>query len=73
MNDMLSTLELLESDSSGQGLKQLRDELFEMRSCVTKAMDAGMGADEIGAARQLLASVETAEEVVDRLYKNYNA
>ena len=39
--EMESAFDMLAEDPSGQGLKRLREELFEMRMDVKRAMDAG--------------------------------
>ena len=48
--EMESAFDMLAEDPSGQGLKRLREELFEMRMDVKRAMDAGMTSDEMAVA-----------------------
>ena len=52
MIEMESALEVLAEDPSGYHLKQLREELFDMRTTVKRVMDAGMTADEMSVAKR---------------------
>lgn len=70
--EMESAFDMLAEDPSGQGLKRLREELFEMRMDVKRAMDAGMTSDEMAAARQVMAAVDSAEKVAERVYDTLN-
>lgn len=54
MIEMESALEVLAEDPSGYHLKQLREELFDMRTTVKRVMDAGMTADEMSVAKRVL-------------------
>ena len=64
--EMESAFDMLAEDPSGRGLKQLREELFEMR------MDAGMTSDEMAVARQVMTAVDAAEKVAERVYDTLN-
>ncbi len=70
--EMESAFDMLAEDPSGQGLKRLREELFEMRMDVKRAMDAGMTSDEMAVARQVMAAVDSAEKVAERVYDTLN-
>lgn len=70
--EMKSAFDMLAEDPSGQGLKRLREELFEMRMDVKRAMDAGMTSDEMAVARQVMAAVDSAEKVAERVYDTLN-
>lgn len=70
--EMESAFDMLEEDPSGQGLKRLREELFEMRMDVKRAMDVGMTSDEMAVARQVMAAVDSAEKVAERVYDTLN-
>ena len=75
--EMESAFDMLAEDPSGRGLKQLREELFEMRTDVKRAMDAGMTSDEMAVARQVMTrsatfSVDAAEKVAERVYDTLN-
>lgn len=70
--EMESAFDMLAEDPSGQGLKQLREELFEMRTDVKRVMDAGMTSDEMAVARQVMAAVDSAEKVAERVYDTLN-
>lgn len=70
--EMESAFDMLAEDPSGQGLKRLREELFEMRMDVKRAMDAGMTPDEMAVARQVMAAVDSAEKVAERVYDTLN-
>ena len=70
--EMESAFDMLAEDPSGRGLKQLREELFEMRMDVKRAMDAGMTSDEMAVARQVMAAVDSAEKVAERVYDTLN-
>ena len=72
MMEMESAFDMLAEDPSGQGLKRLREELFEMRMDVKRAMDAGMTPDEMAVARQVMAAVDSAEKVAERVYDTLN-
>ncbi|OLA83540.1 MAG: hypothetical protein BHW59_09060 [Desulfovibrio piger] len=72
MMEMESAFDMLAEDPSGQGLKRLREELFEMRMDVKRAMDAGMTSDEMAVARQVMAAVDSAEKVAERVYDTLN-
>ena len=48
------------------------EELFEMRMDVKRAMDAGMTSDEMAVARQVMAAVDSAEKVAERVYDTLN-
>ena len=68
--EMESAFDMLAEDPSG--LKQLREELFEMRTDVKRAMDAGMTSDEMAVARQVMTAVDAAEKVAERVYDTLN-
>lgn len=70
--EMESAFDMLAEDASGYRLKEIREELFEMKSEVKRAMDAGMTAEEMAAARQALAAVECADEVAGRAHSALN-
>lgn len=70
--EMESAFDMLAEDPSGRGLKQLREELFEMRADVKRAMDAGMTSDEMAVARQVMTAVDAAEKVAERVYDTLN-
>ncbi len=70
--EMESAFDMLAEDPSGQGLKRLHEELFEMRMDVKRAMDAGMTSDEMAVARQVMAAVDSAEKVAERVYDTLN-
>lgn len=70
--EMESAFDMLAEDPSGRGLKRLREELFEMRMDVKRAMDAGMTSDEMAVARQVMAAVDSAEKVAERVYDTLN-
>lgn len=70
--EMESAFDMLAEDPSGQGLKRLREELFEMRMDVKRAMDVGMTSDEMAVARQVMAAVDSAEKVAERVYDTLN-
>lgn len=70
--EMESAFDMLAEDPSGQGLKRLREELFGMRMDVKRAMDAGMTSDEMAVARQVMAAVDSAEKVAERVYDTLN-
>ena len=70
--EMESAFDMLAEDPSGQGLRQLREELFEMRTDVKRDMDAGMTSDEMAVARQVMAAVDSAEKVAERVYDTLN-
>ncbi len=70
--DMESAFDMLSDDPSGMGLKQIREELFAMRSGVKRAMDAGMTPDEMAVARQVMEAVDCAEETAGRLHDAMN-
>lgn len=70
--EMESAFDMLAEAPSGQGLKRLREELFEMRMDVKRAMDAGMTSDEMAVARQVMAAVDSAEKVAERVYDTLN-
>lgn len=70
--EMESAFDMLAEDPSGQDLKRLREELFEMRMDVKRAMDAGMTSDEMAVARQVMAAVDSAEKVAERVYDTLN-
>lgn len=70
--EMESAFDMLAEDPSGQGLKRLREELFEMRMDVKRAMDADMTSDEMAVARQVMAAVDSAEKVAERVYDTLN-
>lgn len=70
--EMESAFDVLAEDPSGRGLKQLREELFEMRMDVKRAMDAGMTPDEMAVARQVMTAVDCAENVAERVYDTLN-
>ncbi|EEB34426.1 MAG TPA: hypothetical protein DHV46_05250 [Desulfovibrio piger] len=72
MMEMESAFDMLAEDPSGQGLKRLREELFEMRMDVKRAMDAGMTSDEMAVARRVMAAVDSAEKVAERVYDTLN-
>ncbi|MBR2609463.1 MAG: hypothetical protein IKC62_00115 [Desulfovibrio sp.] len=72
MMEMESAFDMLAEDPSGQGLKRLREELFEMRMDVKRAMDVGMTSDEMAVARQVMAAVDSAEKVAERVYDTLN-
>jgi len=72
MMEMESAFDMLAEDPSGQGLKRLREELFEMRMDVKRAMDAGMTSDEMAVARRVMAAVDSAENVAERVYDTLN-
>ena len=54
MIEMESAFDALAEDPSGHRLKEIREELFEMKAAVKRAMDAGMTAEEMATARQAL-------------------
>ena len=70
--EMESAFDMLAEDPSGRGLKQLREELSEMRTDVKRAMDAGMPSDEMPVARQVMTAVDAAEKVAERVYDTLN-
>ena len=70
--EMESAFDMLAEDPAGQGVKRLREELFEMRMDVKRAMDAGMTSDEMAVARQVMAAVDSAEKVAERVYDTLN-
>ncbi|HIU18195.1 MAG TPA: hypothetical protein IAB01_07075 [Candidatus Avidesulfovibrio excrementigallinarum] len=70
--DMESAFDMLSDDPSGMGLKQIREELFVMRSEVKRAMDAGMTADEMAVARQVMEAVDCADEAAGRMHDAMN-
>lgn len=70
--EMESAFDMLAEDPSGQGLKRLREELFEMRMDVKRAMDAGMTSDEMAVARRVMAAVDSAEKVAECVYDTLN-
>ena len=70
--EMESAFDMLAEDPSGRGLKQLREELFEMQTDVKRAMDAGMTSDEMAVARQVMTAVDAAEKVAERVYDTLN-
>ena len=72
MIDMESAFDLLEGDPSGYHLKGIRDELFDMKTAVRQAMDKGMTADEMTAAKRVLAAVECADTVAGKLHDSLN-
>lgn len=72
MIDMESAFDALAEDPSGYQLKRLREELFEMKATVKRAMDAGMTADEMAVARRVSAAVECADEVAGRVHDTLN-
>ena len=67
--EMESAFDMLAEDPSGQGLKRLRE---EMRMDVKRAMDAGMTSDEMAVARRVMAAVDSAEKVAERVYDTLN-
>ena len=72
MIDMESAFDALAEDPSGYRLKEIREELFAMKAEVKCAMDAGMTADEMAVARQVLAAVECADDVAGRAHDALN-
>ena len=70
--EMESAFDMLAEDPSGRSLKQLREELFELRTDVKRAMDAGMTSDEMAVARQVMTAVDAAEKVAERVYDTLN-
>lgn len=70
--EMESAFDMLAEDPLGQGLKRLREEFFEMRMDLRRAMDAGMTADEMTVARQAVDAVDRAESVAERVYGMLN-
>lgn len=72
MIEMESAFDMLAEDASGYRLKEIREELFDMKTAVKRAMDAGMTAEEMAAARQALAAVECADEVAGRVHDSLN-
>ena len=72
MIEMESALEVLAEDPSGYHLKQLREELFDMRTTGKRVMDAGMTADEMSVAKRVFAAVECADEVAGRVHASLN-
>ena len=72
MIDMESAFDALAEDPSGYRLKEIREELFAMKAEVKRAMDAGMTADEMAVARQVLAAVECADDVAGRAHGALN-
>lgn len=72
MTDMVSAFDLLVDDASGRGLKQLREEFFDMRVGLKRSMDAGLSGDDMTVARQALAAVDAAEQASARLYDAWN-
>ena len=70
--EMESAFDMLAEDPSGHGLKALREELFDMRSQVKRAMDAGMTTEEMQVARQVMAAVDCADDVAGRVYDTLN-
>ena len=72
MMEMESAFDVLAEDPSGYGLKQIREELFEMRQAVKRTMDAGLSADEMAVARQAQEAVDCADGVVGRVHDMLN-
>ncbi len=72
MMEMESAFDALAEDPSGYQLKQIREEMFEMKAVVKRVMDSGMTADEMAVARQALAAVECADEVAGRVHDALN-
>ncbi len=70
--EMESAFDMLSEDPSGQGLKSIREELFAMRAQVKQAMDAGMTAEEMAVARQVMTAVDNADAVAGRAYDVLN-
>ena len=72
MMEMESAFDALADDPSGYKLKAIREELFEMKMTVKRAMDAGMTADEMAAALKVMAAVDSADEVAERVHTELN-
>lgn len=72
MIEMESAFDALAEDPSGYQLKRLREELFDMKATVKRAMDAGMTSDEMAAARRVFAAVECADEIAGRVHDALN-
>jgi len=72
MTGMESAFDLLVDDPSGFQLKSIGEELFEMKTTVKRAMDAGMTAEEMAVARKVMAAVECADSVARRVHDTLN-
>lgn len=72
MSDMVSAFDLLAGDPSGRGLRQIQDELFDMRASLKRTMDAGLSSDDMAVARRAMAAVDAADRASARLYDAWN-
>lgn len=69
MMQLESVFDLLADDAAGYRLKQVHEELLQMRVAVRQAMDRGMTNDEAAAARRLLQAVDCADAASDKLHR----
>ncbi len=69
---MKSASELLTGDFSGQGLKTLKDELFEMNFEIKKNMDKGLSSDEMAIANSYRQAISDIEDVLDDVHSKIN-
>ncbi len=69
---MKSASELLTDDFSGQGLKALKEELFEMNFEIKKCMDKGLSSDEMAVANAYRQAISDVEEALDQVHAKLN-
>ena len=67
--EMESVFDALADDVSGYKLKEIHEELFEMRQDIKRAMDRGMTQEEMAVARLAVEAVNHAEHVTGRIYE----
>ncbi len=69
---MKSASELLTDDFSGQGLKSLQEELFEMNFELKRNMDKGLSYEEMAVANAYRQAISDIESVLDEVHAKMN-
>ncbi len=69
---MKSSQEMLADDHAGQGLKSLKEELFQMGQDLKKNMDKGMSQEEMSIAMAYKEAIDKADSALDNLHNKIN-
>ncbi len=69
---MNSASEILTNDFNGQGLKSLKEELFEMNLEIKKSMDKGLSLDEMAIANSYRQAISDIDDVLELVHARIN-
>ncbi len=64
--------DMLTNDSSGRGLKALKEELFDMNMTIKSYLDKGVSKDELEIAEGFKEAIAASEKAIDAVYKKSN-